>query len=70
MNVNMNMPGLPGMNMQMHGNVTTSATYHTESSTNGVTTSSTYHTTNAPVPVPVPAPAPAHGQVQKSYLMF
>lgn len=65
MNVNMGIPGISGMNMEMHGNVTTSTTYHSESTVNGVTTSTTLKSSGPPPPVPVPAPAPvgAHGEV-------
>ena len=65
--MNMNIGGMPGMNMEVTGHTTSSATYHQETTVGGVTTSHTTHTTSGippPQPAPhIPPPQPAHAEV-------
>jgi sporulation-control protein spo0M len=76
MNVNFGGMGMPGMNMDMNieGNMTTNATYTSETKVNGQTTSYTHTSSsnshdNVPVPVPVPAPVAAPGPVNAQFEM-
>jgi hypothetical protein len=73
MNANFGMPGFPNMDMKIDRDVTTNATYTSETKVNGQTTSYTHVSSNdnpdsanvsMPVPIPVPMPVPAPVSVE------